>query len=92
MRLTAVIVLFIAALMGEQIILEGTPMPTVTGFEIEEEGLSTVLTNAMEDQRAVVDCMVASGDDPYVGANQFRAIRVLRLLEALRDREAGGVA
>ncbi|WP_375170102.1 hypothetical protein [Marinobacter sp.] len=90
---------------------------TVSAFEIEENGLSVVLTNAIEDQRAVVEYLAAEHDraqvtwraaidkdyaSVYVGLlsekvqklneNQFRAMRVLGLLEAAREREAGGVA
>lgn len=89
---------------------------TVTEFEIAEDGLSAVLTNAIEDQRALVDHLTARHDElqrAWVKNNsaghdwfanelkpkvseaaemQFRAMRVLGLLEATREREAGQVA
>ena len=89
---------------------------TVSGFEIEEHGLSVVLTNAIEDAREVVDHLTKKHDD-YVRAHldcqgegldkmaatmepainraaelQYRAMRVLGLLEATRDREGGNKA
>lgn len=88
---------------------------TVTAFEIEEEGLSVALSNAIEDQRAVVEYLTHYRDSwhrlwmaeiPVSGSQaahyekvlnraverQFQAMRVLGLLEAAREREAGGVA
>lgn len=60
---------------------------TVSAFEIEEEGLSVVLTNAIEDARVVASY---TGRIDYPEMN-FRAVRVLRLLEEMRNREAGRV-
>lgn len=90
---------------------------TVTDFELAEEGFSVVLTNALEDARALVehltyqhDCRQAawvksnSVPNPTIDLDlmakavadaaemQFRAMRVLGLLEAAREREAGGMA
>ena len=85
---------------------------TVTEFERAECGLSVVLTNAIEDQRALVKYMAGEhdrlgelwfeqvsdqekeglADQVKVAAElQFRAMRVLGLLEATREREAGQV-
>lgn len=89
---------------------------TVTDFEVAEEGLSVVLTNAIEDAREVVDYLTKQHDirqrrwvevkneaaAPNIEAflekgvrdsaeMQFRAMRVLVLLEATREREAGQV-
>ena len=87
---------------------------TVTEFEIAEDGLSAVLTNAIEDQKAVVENLAASHqarrhmleqsvrgtvdrrilkDGVQLAAEmQFRAQRVLSLLEAAREWEAGRLA
>ena len=82
---------------------------SVTAFEIEEEGLSVVLTSAIEDARAVVQYLVQEHDlkgrrymsferdfHRLVAADvdrademKFRAMRVLGLLEATRERETG---
>lgn len=82
---------------------------TVTEFEQAEHGLSVVLTNAIEDQRAVVEYIVSQVDADREramnappceywekrcrdgGVLQFQAMRVLGLLEATREREAGQV-
>lgn len=106
----------------EQILWDGRSMETpiestVSAFEVEEEGLSVALTNAIEDARAVVDHLSVEHDKSqrtWIGAQgkgygevycgfladkvrntaeaQFRAMRVLGLLEAAREREAGGLA
>lgn len=90
---------------------------TVTDFELAEEGLSVVLTNALEDARELVNYLTEKHDTmqrrwvevnaredakqiaAYLEKNvrdaaemQFRAMRVLGLLEATRDREAGRLA
>lgn len=110
---------FFAAVLVEQHLWDETIMEspnelTVTDFELAEEGFSVVLTNAIEDQRAVVENLAASHqarrhmleqsvrgtvdrrilkDGVQLAAEmQFRAQRVLSLLEAAREREAGGVA
>lgn len=54
MKPAAVWIIFIAALMGEQWIIEGSEMETVTGFELQEDKLAAVLPAAIEDQEAVV--------------------------------------
>lgn len=96
----------------EEMAMMETPMEnTVTDFELAEEGLSVVLTNAIEDQRAVVDHLTEKHDQIHrqwfgneknekkkleprltqAAEMQFRAMRVLGLLEATREREAGQV-
>lgn len=88
---------------------------TVSAFEIEEDGLSVVLTNAIEDQRAVVEYVNGQWEgcermrdnsvknDPQktplyekwmtdTSRVLFQSVRVLRLLEATRDREGGKLA
>lgn len=107
-------VLFESALWDEHI-MQSPDELTVTDFELAEEGLSVVLTNALEDARELVDHLTKQHDERsrfyfdllndegpekagvYVqdvtkaAEMQFRAMRVLGLLEATRDREAGQV-
>lgn len=105
-------VLIETALWDEQI-MQSPDELTVTEFEVAEEGLSAVLTNAIEDQKEVVEWIAATHqarrhmlesakknrstsdvklaqDGVRMAAEmQFRAMRVLGLLEATREREAG---
>ena len=88
---------------------------TVSEFEQAENGLSVVLTNAIEDAREIVDHLTKRHDERHqywrgwiddrdfinaalvedevreAAEMQFRAMRVLGLLEATREREAGKV-
>jgi hypothetical protein len=113
--------LFVGVLLEQHLwdetIMESPNELTVTDFELAEEGFSVVLTNALEDARALVehltyqhDCRQAawvksnSVPNPTIDLDlmakavadaaemQFRAMRVLGLLEAAREREAGGVS
>ena len=107
-------VLFESALWDDQM-MQSPDELTVTDFELAEEGLSVVLTNALEDAREMVNYLTKQHDTrqrAWIRANaegrtmhaaylesgvqdaaemQFRAMRVLGLLEATRDREAGQV-
>lgn len=101
----------------DQTMNQSSDVKTVSAFEIEEAGLSAVLTDAIRDQRKVVDYLTkekdrlgkhwmlqtwsGAGERPIrklekeadkVAEMQFRAMTVLGLLEATREREAGGVA
>jgi hypothetical protein len=109
--------LFVGVLLEQHLwdetIMESPNELTVTDFELAEEGFSVVLTNAIEDARAVVEYLTNEHETrkkmyvdakskgreksaAYVGLGvmqssemQFRAQRVLSLLEAAREREAG---
>lgn len=107
--------MFIETALWDETMMQSPDELTVTDFELAEEGLSVVLTNALEDARALVEYMTKRHDymqREWVKANsearkmhaayleegardaaemQFRAMRVLGLLEATRDREAGQV-
>lgn len=110
--------LFVGVLLEQHLwdetIMESPNELTVTDFELAEEGFSVVLTNAIEDQKAVVENLAASHqarrhmleqsvrgtvdrrilkDGVQLAAEmQFRAQRVLSLLEAAREWEAGRLA
>ena len=107
---------FIESALWDEHIMQSPDELTVTDFELAEEGLSVVLTNALEDARELVDHLTKQHDDhararldcqgeglyrmaasmePAIARAaemQFRAMRVLGLLEATRDREAGQLA
>lgn len=95
---------------------QSSDVNTVSAFEIEEAGLSAVLSDAIRDQREVVEYLAGEHDHRqkmYLDANskgqgkavayiglgvmqaeemKNRAMNVLGLLEAAREREAGQVA
>jgi len=82
MRALAAWVIFIAALMGEGLVMNP--------IQVEELKLVT-LCNAVEDAREVLDfCQRLDCDE--VPEIEFRATRVLGLLEDMRNREAGRVS
>ena len=106
---------FIESALWDEQMMQSPDELTVTDFELAEEGLSVVLTNALEDARELVDHLTKQHDGCqrlYVDSfqrepektplyerhvrdaaeMQFRAMRVLGLLEATRDREAGRLA
>ena len=107
-------IIFESMLWDEQI-MQSPDELTVSEFERAECGLSVVLTNAIEDARALVDYLEKTHDQAHrdwfdadtfgcqmvadinsaimkeTGEQKFRAMRLLGLLEATREREAGQV-
>lgn len=51
---------FVESALWDEHIMQSPDELTVTDFELAEEGFSVVLTNAIEDQRAVVENLAAS--------------------------------
>jgi len=119
LRAAAVFLCLFAEIIFEQYLWDETMTEstnTVTAFEIEEAGLSAVLSDAIRDQREVVEFLEKQADGhragwfamrsegmyrdaeaklPYLAkaeALHFQALTVLGLLEATREREAGGMA